>query len=58
MNALGIALIVIGFALVCGSLFILTRAAPTEERDRDLEQGAMTNVRRRLDEISNENSQN
>jgi len=53
MTALGIALIVMGFALVCAGLIL--RPRETEEED-EAESGAMGNVRPRLDEISDENS--
>lgn len=53
MTALGIALIVMGFALVCAGFILWPRE--TEEED-EAESGAMGNVRPRLDEISDENS--
>jgi hypothetical protein len=68
--ALGIALIVIGVALVCGGLILWHRATRTNPADADdggdlralidaleeADQDAMSNVRPRLDQIRNENS--
>jgi len=49
MNALGIALIAMGIALVCAGLILWPRET---EEEGEAESGAMGNVRPRLDEIS------
>jgi hypothetical protein len=68
--ALGIALTVIGVALVCAGLILWHRATRTNPADPDdggdlralldaleaADQDAMTNVRPRLDQIRNEDS--
>jgi hypothetical protein len=50
MSALGIALIVIGIALVCAALILRPR------RETEEDQAERGNVRPRLDEISDKNS--
>jgi hypothetical protein len=70
MTVLGIALIVIGLALVCGGLIVWHRASrtgPAEPDDagelraiinalEEADQATMANVRPRLDQIRNEDS--